>query len=61
MRIYRDTSVINGLYADNVDIKIATHKFFEFVKKTGAVLYSKEALAEYDNEKKGSKIYARAP
>ena len=46
MRIYIDTSVINGLFTDNSDIKITTEKFFEFVKKTGAVLYSADLIVK---------------
>lgn len=46
MRIYIDTSVISGLYAQDSDIKVATEKFLEFVQKTGAVLYSAELIAE---------------
>lgn len=58
MRIYIDTSVINGLYADDVDIKIATHKFFEFAKKSGAVLYSADLIVkEIDRTPQESKRY----
>ncbi|MEJ2745490.1 MAG: PIN domain-containing protein [bacterium] len=46
MRIYIDTSVISGLYAQDDEIKIATENFFEFVQKSGVVLYSAELIAE---------------
>jgi predicted nucleic acid-binding protein len=46
MRIYIDTSVINGLYSEDVDIKIATKEFFEFVQKSGAILYSADLIVE---------------
>jgi predicted nucleic acid-binding protein len=49
MRIYIDTSVINGLYSDESEKKIATEKFFEFVKNTQSVLYSAELLVEEIN------------
>ena len=49
MRIYIDTSVINGLYSDDAEKKITTQKFFEFVKKTDIVLYSAELLVEEIN------------
>ena len=46
MRIYIDTSVINGLYSEECEIKIATEKFFEFVQKTGSILYSADLIVE---------------
>lgn len=46
MRIYIDTSVINGLYAEDIDIKISSEKFFEFVRKSGAVLYSADLIVK---------------
>ena len=46
MRIYIDTSVINGLYAKDTDMKIATEEFFEFVQKNDAVLYSADLIVK---------------
>lgn len=46
MRIYVDTSVINGLYARDTGIKMATEKFFEFVQKNNAVLYSADLIVK---------------
>jgi predicted nucleic acid-binding protein len=46
VRIYIDTSVINGLFAQDDDIRTTTEKFFEFVRKTGAVLYSADLLVK---------------
>ena len=46
MRIYIDTSVINGLYTKDIDIKMATENFFEFVKKSGAILYSADLIVK---------------
>jgi hypothetical protein len=50
MRIYIDTSIINGLYAEDIDVKIATEKFFEFVQKSGAVVYSIPILVSWNFE-----------
>lgn len=46
MRIYIDTSVINGLYANEPEIKISTENFFGFVHKTGSMLYSADLIVE---------------
>jgi len=46
MRIYIDTSVINGLYAKDIDMKTATEEFFEFVQKNDAVLYSADLIVK---------------
>jgi predicted nucleic acid-binding protein len=50
MRIYIDTSVINGLYAQDAEIKAATKRFFEFVQKSGAVLYGADLIVEEINQ-----------
>jgi len=49
MRIYIDTSVINGLYAQDADIRKHTKIFFDFVQKTGAVLCGAELIVEEIN------------
>jgi len=49
MRIYIDTSVINGLYGQDADIKKFTEIFFDYAQKTGAVLYSAELVVEEIN------------
>lgn len=46
MRIYIDTSVINGLYSDELEIKKTTEIFFEFTQKTGSMLYSADLIVE---------------
>ena len=46
MRIYIDTSVINGLYTKDTEIKIITKRFFEYVKKNDAVLYSSDLIVQ---------------
>lgn len=46
MRIYIDTSVINGLYASETEIKISTQNFFSFAQKTGSMLYSADLIVE---------------
>lgn len=46
MRIYIDTSVINGLYSSEFKIRVATKKFLEFVQKTGSILYSADLIVE---------------
>lgn len=50
MRIYIDTSVINGLYAQDAEIKADTKRFFEFVQKSGAVLYGADLIVEEINQ-----------
>jgi len=46
MRIYIDTSVINGLFSEEHEIEIATKGFFEFAQKTGSILYSADLIVE---------------
>lgn len=46
MRIYIDTSVINGLYAQDAEIKASTKNFFDFVRKSNSVLYSADLLVK---------------
>ena len=46
MRIYIDTSVINGLYSDNIEIKTETVRFFKNVRVFGYTLYGSEATIE---------------
>ena len=46
MRIYIDTSVINGLYCNDVEIKAETIKFFKNVKIFNYALYGSEATIE---------------
>lgn len=46
MRIYIDTSVINGLYAQDIYIKDETERFFKNVKILGYTLYISEATIE---------------
>ncbi|EFK96658.1 protein containing PIN domain [sediment metagenome] len=46
MLIYIDTSVINGLYAQDTDIKRDTVYFFENVRKFGYTLYASEATID---------------
>lgn len=46
MRIYIDTSVINGLYSDNLEIKTSTEEFFNFIQRSGSVLYSADLIVE---------------
>ena len=46
MRIYIDTSVINGLYGKDINIKSATEKFFEYVRTSGSILYSADLIVK---------------
>lgn len=46
MRIYLDTSVINGLYAQDSEIKTKTAQFFKNVLLLGYALYCSEATIE---------------
>lgn len=46
MRIYIDTSVINGLYSDNLEIKADTVRFFKNAKIFGYTLYGSEATLD---------------
>lgn len=56
MRVYIDTSVINGLYAEDIDMRTSTEKFFNFVRKSSAVLYSADLIVkEIDRTPKESK------
>lgn len=57
MRIYIDTSVINGLFAQDVDIKKETQRFLKNAETLGYKLYISEATIEEientpDNSKK---------
>jgi len=46
MRIYIDTSVINGLYAQDITIKDETAQFFKNIQVLGYNLYASEATIE---------------
>lgn len=46
MRIYIDTSVINGLYGQDANIETSTKSFFEFVQKSGSILYSADLIVK---------------
>ncbi|MBN2097063.1 MAG: PIN domain-containing protein [Candidatus Omnitrophica bacterium] len=46
MRIYIDTSVINGLFIEDVDIKTATESFFEYARRSNSVLYSADLIVK---------------
>ena len=46
MRIYIDTSVINGLFAEDINTKISTKNFFEYVRKSASILYSAELIVK---------------
>jgi len=46
MRIYIDTSVINGLYTEDIDIKTATERFFEYVRRSASILYSADLIVK---------------
>ena len=46
MRIYIDTFVINGLYSQDANIETSTKSFFEFVQKSGSILYSADLIVK---------------
>lgn len=46
MRIYIDTSVINGLYAKDMEITSETKEFFNSVQKSQATLYCSDVTIE---------------
>lgn len=46
MRIYIDTSVINGLYAKDAEITSKTKEFFNSVRKLQATLYCSDVTIE---------------
>ena len=45
MRIYVDTSVINGLYVQDKRIKEITEHFFRIVQYANHILYGSEVVA----------------
>lgn len=56
MRIYIDTSVINGLYAQDLTIKADTIQFFKSVRLLNYHLYASEAtIEEIENTPQESK------
>lgn len=56
MRIYIDTSVINGLYAQDDRIKINTVRFFKYAHLSSYHLYGSEAtIEEIENTPDASK------
>jgi predicted nucleic acid-binding protein len=60
VRIYIDTSVINGLFAQDSEIKVYTKHFFDFVQKGGSVLYSADLIVreidQTSNEERRNKL-----
>lgn len=46
MRIYIDTSVINGLYGENIEISFETKEFFKSIWKLKATLYGSDVTIE---------------